>query len=117
MICGEAMYYFLLNNPEILMKNSLTLEDVESTIVAQESVKVGSQTTVVVLTLKNGFEVVGTSACVDPARYDHEVGTKYARERALAKVWELEGYALKYKMQEALQCKPCTEAAPESLAA
>lgn len=75
-------------------KTSLTEADVEAAIVHEEDVKLGEKTTVVMLRLKNGFEVVGTSGCVDPANYDHEIGKKYARKRAIDKVWELEGYAL-----------------------
>lgn len=76
------------------MKNKLELEDIESVIVKEQYVKVGEKTTVGVLTLINGFEVVGVSACVDPTNYDHEIGCSYARKRALDKVWELEGYNL-----------------------
>ncbi len=72
----------------------LTDEYIASCIVKDEAFKIGAKTTLVVLTLKNGFEVVGTSACVDPSAYDQKTGEHYARERALAKVWELEGYML-----------------------
>lgn len=71
-----------------------TIEQIEATIVKEEAFTIGAKTTCVVLTLKNGFEVVGTSACVDAANYDLEVGKKFARQRALDKVWELEGYKL-----------------------
>ncbi len=72
----------------------LTDEYIASIVVKDESFKIGAKTTLVVLTLKNGFEVVGTSACVDASSYDQKIGEHYARERALAKVWELEGYML-----------------------
>jgi hypothetical protein len=39
-----------------------------------------------VLTLKNGFEVIGSSACVNPEDYDFEIGKKYAREQAITKL-------------------------------
>ena len=71
-----------------------TQEIIDASIAAELDYKLGEKTTVVLLQLVNGFEVVGTSACVDPANYDHEVGKKYARERAITKVWELEGYKL-----------------------
>ena len=75
-------------------KTALTLEDIEECIVTEVYEKVGLKTTIVVLTLTNGFEVVGTASCVDPANYDHAIGCKIARERAVTKVWELEGYRL-----------------------
>ncbi|MEJ7804396.1 MAG: Gp49 family protein [Telluria sp.] len=42
----------------------------------------GSTTTVCHLTLDNGFEQVGTSACVDPAAFKADYGRKLAYEDA-----------------------------------
>ena len=75
-------------------KNTLTEADIDEVIESEEVLTVGKKTTVVVLTLKSGFEVIGSSACVDPANYNEEVGASYARKRARDKVWELEGYKL-----------------------
>lgn len=68
---------------------------IESTVICIEStviIKLGNKTTACILTLKNGFEVIGTSACVNPAEYCEEIGAKFATQRAMDKVWELEGY-------------------------
>ena len=81
-------------------KNKLTPEDIEKAIVKEEYIKVGTKTTIAVLTLKNGFEVVGKSGCVDPANYDHKIGSKVAREKAVDQVWLLEGYRLQQSMYE-----------------
>lgn len=70
----------------------LTIEQIESQIESETAYTLGAKTTAVVLTLKSGFEVVGTSACVNAAEYDLEIGKKFARQRAMDKVWELEGY-------------------------
>ncbi|MGQ0286797.1 Gp49 family protein [Pasteurellaceae bacterium 22721_9_1] len=59
--------------------------------------------TICTLTLKNGFNVVGTSACVDESNYNQEVGDKVAFEDAFDKIWVLEGYLLKQKMYEQKQ--------------
>ena len=80
--------------------NTVTIEDVEGAISEERDYRLGLKTTVVILVLANGFEVVGTSACVDANNYDYEVGKKYARERALSKVWELEGYLLQSKLAD-----------------
>lgn len=56
--------------------------------------------TICVLTLVNGFTVTGESACVDPANYDRELGESIARKNAVEKIWMLEGYLLKHKLQE-----------------
>ena len=54
--------------------------------------KVGKKTTYCLLIVKKGFEVVGTSACVDPANFVVELGQKYALKAALKKLDELQGF-------------------------
>jgi len=54
--------------------------------------------TVCCLTLKNGFNVTGESACVSPENFDAELGKKIARENAKNKIWMLEGYLLKERL-------------------
>lgn len=54
-----------------------------------------------VLVLKNGFKVVGQSACASVDRYDLVVGRSVARDNAKEKIWELLGYMLKEKLAEA----------------
>lgn len=80
-------------------KTYLILEDIEECIVTEVYEKMGLKTTVCMLTLANGFEVVGTASCVDPEQYDHSKGCNIARQRAVDKVWELEGYKLQSKLK------------------
>ncbi len=54
--------------------------------------RMGEKTTVVVLKLKNGFEVVGSSGCVNPADFVYEIGYHYALVDALKKLDELVGF-------------------------
>lgn len=54
--------------------------------------------TVCCLTLRNGFTVVGESACASPENFNVEIGRKIARENARNKIWMLEGYLLKEKL-------------------
>lgn len=54
--------------------------------------------TVCVTTLKNGFTLVGKSACASPENFDLEIGVKIAREDARKQIWDLEGYLLKSKL-------------------
>jgi hypothetical protein len=54
--------------------------------------------TVCVLVLKNGFTVVGKSACASPENFDAELGRKIAREDARRQIWALEGYNLRTKL-------------------
>lgn len=51
-----------------------------------EFAKVGKKTTVCLLTTDSGFEIVGTSACLDVKNFDATLGKKYALEDALLKL-------------------------------
>lgn len=80
----------------------LTPTLIDETIVAESyHVFEGTTTTVCCLTLKNGFTVVGESACASPSNFDEELGKKIARENAREKIWVLEGYLLRQKLYEA----------------
>ncbi len=50
--------------------------------------------TIVCAELENGFILVESSACVDPANYSIELGVLYAKEKIRQRIWEMEGYAL-----------------------
>ena len=77
----------------------VTLDALKANIVKEDfHVFPGSQLTVCVLTLQNGFTVTGESACADPAMFNAEIGQKIARENAERKIWPLMGYALKEEM-------------------
>jgi hypothetical protein len=51
-----------------------------------------------VLILRNGFTVTGESACASPENFNAELGRKIARGHAQAKIWALEGYALRERL-------------------
>lgn len=55
----------------------------------------GTTVTLCVLTMRNGFTIVGHSAAADPANFDEEIGRKVSRQRAVDQIWPLEGYLLK----------------------
>ena len=79
----------------------ITEEHVHS-VIADEDYHVfpGSQLTVCCLTLKNGFNVTGESACASPSNFDEELGRKIAKRNAVEKIWGLEGYLLKQQLSE-----------------
>lgn len=52
-------------------------------------------TTVCLLTLRNGFGVIGESSCVSAEDFDAALGQKIAFNNARDKIWELEGYLLR----------------------
>lgn len=72
--------------------NTVTQEEVDGAIESKQILTLGKKTTACLITLKNGYEIVGTSACVDPASYSEEKGAPYAEKRAIDKVWELLGF-------------------------
>lgn len=74
----------------------ITKEHVEAMIKAckVECTKLGEKTTIVCVTLPNGFELIQSSSCVDPKNYDHELGRRLCMKRVEDKIYELEGYLL-----------------------
>lgn len=78
----------------------VTPEMLEAVIIKEEYQKLGTKMTACVLTLENGHEVVGIAGVVDPGMYDIEIGSKYAREKAVEQLWPLLGYVMQVKMHE-----------------
>jgi hypothetical protein len=62
---------------------------------------VGTTVTVCLVTLQNGFNVIGHSAAASPENFDLELGQKIAFKTAREKIWQLEGYLLKQGLYEA----------------
>ena len=54
--------------------------------------------TLYVMVLKNGYTIVGKSACASPENFDSELGRKIAYDDARRQIWALEGYALKSRL-------------------
>lgn len=77
----------------------------------------GTTLTICVLTLVNGFNVIGESACVDARNFNLDIGRRLARENAVAQIWKLEGYALATKRFDALAEAAAKKAAEEAAAA
>lgn len=73
--------------------NRVTDADLDACIVGTEFLRTGVLT-ICVLQLRNGFNVTGESACVDPANYKQDIGDSIAYRNARSKIWLLEGYAL-----------------------
>jgi hypothetical protein len=60
----------------------------------------GTQLTVCILTLVNGFTVTGESACASPENFNAEIGRNIAYKNAYEKIWMLEGYLLKESLYQ-----------------
>jgi len=59
--------------------------------------------TLALVTMRNGFTIVGKSACASIENYDRELGERIAREDAERQVWPLLGFALREKLHEAAE--------------
>lgn len=51
-----------------------------------------------VIVLRNGFTVIGESACASPQNFDAEIGRKIARQTAVNKIWPLLGFRLRDRL-------------------
>lgn len=47
---------------------------------------------IVACKLPNGFTLVESSGCIDPANFDYEIGFESCRERIIDKMWLLYGF-------------------------
>lgn len=56
--------------------------------------------TTVAVKLRSGFILTESSACVDPANYDDQLGKKLCLQHIENRLWELEGYALQKCLAE-----------------
>lgn len=91
---------------------TVTEEMIDAEIADMQVTKMGKKTTVCMLTLKNGYEIIGTSACVRPEQYNAQVGTQLAKESARDKVWKLLGYIAQNELMKEVSTE-CAQDAPE----
>ena len=59
-----------------------------------ETSTVGYKTTMVRCALRNGFEIIETSACVDARNYDQKLGEEICMKKIKDKIWYLLGFLL-----------------------
>lgn len=87
---------------EEVIPNKVTVSDMQAKVKSSTYTRLpDSTTTVCQITLENGYTLIGTSACVDPANFNQALGEKYAYEKAFNQLWDLEGYLLKQRRYEA----------------
>lgn len=77
----------------------ITPQDLDDTI-NEEAYYVfpDSTVTICLLTLKNGFTVIGESACASPENFDEQIGREVAFKDARNKLWPLLGFLLKDRL-------------------
>lgn len=83
--------------------------DIEAKIIARKYIRVPNPTvagegtlTLCVVTVENGFQVVGKSAPADAKNFNVAAGRQFAYEDAFRQLWPLEGYL----MREMLRVPP-----------
>ncbi|WP_296763715.1 Gp49 family protein [Sediminimonas sp.] len=77
-----------------MASKKLTPEAIEALIYHHDYLTYGTLT-ICVMTLNSGAMVTGESNVIDPNNYDAKIGREMAYKDAFAKIWQLEGYAMK----------------------
>lgn len=91
----EAAYMPVLNNPQLKTDApSVSQQMVDDFILETWTTTLGDKTTVVRAMLRNGFEIVESSACVSAENYDETMGRAICMEKIKDKVWFLLGFLL-----------------------
>lgn len=80
--------------------NRVSLASMVGKIVNEEYIYPSSipHMTLCVVTMRNGYAVVGKSAPADSENFNIELGKKFAYEDAVRQLWPLEGYALREQL-------------------
>ncbi len=91
-LTDEQRDELLANRPQVTVTKESIAEKVKSVEYFRPE---NSTLTIAVVTLENGYQVTGESACAHPDNFDEKLGQKIAYDNAINKVWPLEGYLLK----------------------
>ena len=86
----EASYF------PIEVSDKISKSDVDAFIVKGKGQKIGEKTCVVLDSTLTGFDTTGTSACVDPANYNQEIGEEIARKDIVNAIWGHLGFVLQW---------------------
>lgn len=79
----------------------VTKDGIEEKIAAVDYLQPPGMTlTICILTMQNGFTVVGKSAAASPENFDKAIGERVAYDDAFRQVWALEGYLLREQLHE-----------------
>lgn len=101
----------------------VALADIEAAISAEHTFRLSQAThalqmpgmeshdvmTLCVITMRNGFVVIGKAAPADPANFNPELGRKFAREDAIRQLWPHMGFALRDRLYREQDKQPGQE--------
>jgi hypothetical protein len=83
-------------------ENRVTIDSILAKIHREEYIRpiYMKHMTIAVITMQNGYAVVGTATPADPTNFDQKLGKKFAKEDAIRKLWALEGYLLRETLHQ-----------------
>lgn len=90
----ENAYLAMDDNKDLPSGVSIGPKMVDEFISYTETQTMGDRTTVVRCVLRNGFEIVESSSCVDPKNYSEKMGYEICMSKIKDKIWELLGFLL-----------------------
>ena len=91
----DAAYLRIVTNDKLKTnKPSISQQMVDDFIAGYQVTTLGDKCTVVRALLRNGFEIVESSACVSAENYDEKLGEEICMEKIKDKVWFLLGFLL-----------------------
>lgn len=85
--------------------SAVTIGSIDARIDSVDYLQIpGTTLTICIITMVNGYHVIGESACVNPDDFDKEVGESMAYNHAFDQIWPLEGYlAAERRYQESIR--------------
>lgn len=90
----DNAYLVVDDNKDLPSGVSIGTSMVENFISYTDTHTLGDRTTVVRCVLRNGFEIVESSSCVDPKNYSEKMGYEICMGKIKDKIWELLGFLL-----------------------
>lgn len=90
----DNAYLAVDDNKELPSGVSIGPKMVDEFISYTDTHTLGDRTTVVRCILRNGFEIVESSSCVDPKNYSEKMGHDICMTKIKDKIWELLGFLL-----------------------
>ena len=90
----EKAYVPISKNQNLPSEISIGQDMVDDFIKEVEIMTIGNKSTVVRAVLKNGFEIIESSACVDEKNYSEEIGAEICLDKIKDKIWMLLGFLL-----------------------
>lgn len=90
----EKAYLQVDENKDLPSGVNISQDMVDDFIAYYETHTMGDTTTVVRCVLRNGFVIVESSSCVDPANYSEKIGEEICLNKIKDKIWELLGFLL-----------------------